>query len=83
MEGIIGGADPFEWVKRALDEGDYDDVVMSTLHKRVSEWLRRDLPRRVQRLGVPVTVISQDEERSSIRDASIRAGGGVGGAGLP
>lgn len=83
VEGIIGVADPFESVKRALDEGDYDDVVISTLPKRVSEWLRRDLPRRVQRLGVPVTVISQDEERSSIRDASIRAGGGVGGTGLP
>jgi hypothetical protein len=32
----------------------------------VSEWLRRDLPHRVERLGVPVTTISQDEEREAV-----------------
>ncbi len=91
VEGLIGGADPFESVKRALDEGDYDDVLISTLHRRTSEWLRRDLPRRVERLGVPVTVISAKTERApddkgrppdaTAKDAATRAGigGFVGG----
>jgi hypothetical protein len=79
VEGILGGDDPFESVKEALDKGRYDDVLISTLPKRTSEWLRRDLPRKVQRLGVPVAVISQEEERSAVREAAQRAGGIAGG----
>src|SRR4051812_15463788 len=78
VEGIVGGADPFESVKQALDDGRYDDVLISTLPKRTSEWLRRDLPRKVQRLGVPVAVISEEEERNAVREAAQRAGGGAG-----
>jgi hypothetical protein len=59
VEGGDGGPDAFEAVKEALADGGFDDVIVSTLSKRTSEWLRRDLPRRIEALDVPVTVITQ------------------------
>jgi hypothetical protein len=62
VEGIVGEEDPFEAVRSALQQQDFDEVIVSTLPKRVSEWLRRDLPHRIEKLGVPVTTISQEEQ---------------------
>ena len=56
VEGIVGEAEPFEAVKSALQDPGFDAVIISTLPKRVSKWLRRDLPHRV-------ATISQAEER--------------------
>src|SRR5215216_7482189 len=63
VEGLIGEEDPFEAVSSAIQDRGFDEVIVSTLHKRVSEGLRRDLPHRIERLGIPVTTISQSEER--------------------
>lgn len=80
VEGLIGGEDPLASVQQALDEGSFDDVLISTLPKRTSAWLRRDLPRSVKRLGVPVAVITQPteftEEAGALGRAGMIAGGG-------
>jgi hypothetical protein len=66
VEGIVGQEDPYEAVRSALQERGFDEVIVSTLPKRVSEWLRRDLPHRIEKLGVPVTTVSQTEEREEV-----------------
>jgi hypothetical protein len=72
VEGYLATADdPFDSVRRALGGGGFDDVIISTLSTRTSEWLRRDLPRRVRRLGVPMTVITALEGDEPARTAAI------------
>jgi hypothetical protein len=66
VEGLIGKEEPFEAVKSALQDPGFDEVIVSTLPKRVSEWLRRDLPHRIEKLGVPVTTITQADEREEV-----------------
>jgi hypothetical protein len=64
VQGIIGDSDPFVAVRDSMTRLGIDEIIVSTLPARVSRWLRRDLPRRVQELGVPVTVVTaQQSER--------------------
>jgi hypothetical protein len=66
VERISGHEEPFEAVQSALQDPGFDEVIVSTLPKRVSEWLRRDLPHRIEKLGVPVTTVSQADEREDV-----------------
>jgi hypothetical protein len=58
VEGIVGGGDPLASVRDTLRDRDFDEVIVSTLPKKASKWLRRDLPRQIERLGVPVTIVT-------------------------
>jgi hypothetical protein len=67
VDGHIGGQDAFESIKGEIAGGHYDDILISTLPKRRSEWLRKDLPTRVEALGLPVTVVTPPEEPSPLQ----------------
>ncbi len=69
VEAIVGDSDPFVAVKAALESSRFDEVIVSTLPSRVSHWLGLDLPGRIERLGVPVTVLTAQQAASSIGGA--------------
>ena len=66
-------------VRSAVRHTDFDEIVVSTLPRRMSRWLRRDLPRRIEALGLPVTVITPE----SMSDAFPRSGAEYASVGGP
>lgn len=61
--GEVGAPDPLKAAKGALDEQPaVDEIIVSTLPKALSRWLRMDLPNRLARIThVPVTTIEAQD----------------------
>ena len=66
VEGLVGGADPFTSVQNAVRDGNFDEIIISTLPRKTSKWLRRDLVHKVEGLGLPVTAIIPGQARPSL-----------------
>ena len=62
VESRVGGPDPLVAVQEAVRDGDFDEIIVSTLPRSVSKWLRRDLISRIRQLGLPVTAIVPGRE---------------------
>ena len=83
VEGLIGGADPFSSVQDAVRDGRFDEIIVSTLSKKTSKWLRRDLVRKVEGLGLPVTaVMPRQVGQEGITDSAAFRSGMIGGGGI-
>jgi len=57
--------DPMDAIEETLRAGEYDEIILSTLPRRVSLWLHVDLPRRVAHLGLPLTTVIAEERTAS------------------
>ena len=66
VEGLVGGADPFISVQNAVRDGNFDEIIVSTLAKKTSKWLRRDLVCKVEGLGLPVAAVVPGQARPSL-----------------
>jgi uncharacterized membrane-anchored protein len=53
--------DPMDAIEEAVHDGDFHEIIVSTLPHRVSHWLHADLPQRVAHLGLPVTTVVAKE----------------------
>jgi hypothetical protein len=53
--------DPMDAIEEMLHDGDYDEIILSTLPRAVSAWLHIDLPHRVAHLGLPLTTVIAHE----------------------
>jgi len=63
-DGKVGDPDPVAAVEDAVNFREFDEIIVSTLPKHLSKWLKLDLPHRVERVtGKPVTHVSATETK--------------------
>ena len=65
VTGMIGAPEPLDAIQDAVNLHGFDEIILSTLPKRVSRWLKLDLPSKLSGLGLPVTTVTASgrEER--------------------
>jgi hypothetical protein len=62
VDGKVGDPDANAAVMDEMNFASYDEVIVSTLPRHVSKWLKVDLPHRVERVtGLPVTHVEATE----------------------
>jgi hypothetical protein len=55
VTGSVGDAEPLMAIQDAVNLGDYDEIIISTLPLGLSRWLKLDLVSKARGLGLPVT----------------------------
>jgi hypothetical protein len=61
VTGSIGDSEPLMAMQDALNLSAYDEIIVSTLPRRVSKWLKLDLVSKAKGLGLPVTHVEASE----------------------
>jgi nucleotide-binding universal stress UspA family protein len=58
VEGDLGSSDPLEAIEKVGADRRFDEIIVTTLPRHVSRWLRAGLPHQAQRrFGLPITTI--------------------------
>ncbi len=58
VEGLVGDAEPLAAIQDAVNMHGFEEIILSTLPKRFSRWLKLDLPSKASGLGLPVTTVT-------------------------
>ena len=58
VSGSIGDAEPLMAIQDAVNLGEYDEIIISTLPLGISRWLKLDLVSKARGLGLPVTHVA-------------------------
>lgn len=58
VTGSIGDAEPLMAIQDAVNLGEYDEIIISTLPLGISRWLKLDLVSKARGLGMPVTHVA-------------------------
>ncbi len=61
VTGDVGDAEPLMAIEDAVNRDDYDEIVISTLPRRISRWLHLDLVSKARGIGLPVTHVEASE----------------------
>lgn len=63
VDGQVGDADPFLAVQDILRTEEFDEIIVSTLPRGKSQWLKANLPKRLrEEVGAPVTHVTGPPE---------------------
>ena len=66
VTGEIGDAEPLMAIQDAVNLGNYDEIIISTLPLGVSRWLKLDLVSKARALGLPVTHVLAPSREEAI-----------------
>jgi len=58
VTGSVGDAEPLSAIQDAVNLGNYDEIIVSTLPLGISRWLKLDLISKARGLGLPVTHVA-------------------------
>jgi len=65
VTGGLGDPEPLMAIHDAINLGNYDEIIVSTLPRRVSRWLKLDLVSKARALGLPVTHVEAADRESA------------------
>ena len=66
VKGSLGDPEPLSAIQDAVNLGDYDEIIISTLPPRISRWLKLDVVSKARDLGLPVTHVEGAEAQASV-----------------
>jgi hypothetical protein len=69
VTGHVGDHEPLMAIEDAIHRAPYDEIVISTLPRRLSRWLHLDLVSKARGTGLPVTHVEASEREAASEPA--------------